>query len=98
MNRVPLPDQLPYQFQSPRVSPFWVSTSRLAVVRLGEPINVGARLSPGGGRSPGLASTLTAEMEERIQSLPNQIGPGRPLPEFMTTPATSPGPVDVSIP
>ena len=73
-------------------------TPRKAVVRLGEPIDVGARLAPGGGRTPGLASTLTAELEARIQSLLDQIGPGRPLPEFMTTPATSPGPVGVSIP
>ena len=31
MNRLPLPDQLPYHFHPPRVSPFWVSTSRLFV-------------------------------------------------------------------
>jgi len=31
MNRLPLPDQLPYHFLPPRVSPFWVSTSRLFV-------------------------------------------------------------------
>jgi len=31
LNRLPLPDELPYRFQPPRVSPFWVSTSRLLV-------------------------------------------------------------------
>ena len=31
MNRLPLPDQLPYHFLPPRVSPFWVSTSRLFI-------------------------------------------------------------------
>ena len=29
MNRLPLSDELPYRFHPPRVSPFWVSTSRL---------------------------------------------------------------------
>ncbi len=55
---------------------------RRAVVRLGEPIDVGRRLEPG-GRSPGLGATLTAELESRIQSLLDEIGPGRPLPEAM---------------
>jgi 1-acyl-sn-glycerol-3-phosphate acyltransferase len=31
MHRLPLPDELPYQFQSPKVSPFWVRASRLFV-------------------------------------------------------------------
>src|SRR4051812_48695508 len=29
MNRLPLSDELPYRFHPPRVSPFWVTTSRL---------------------------------------------------------------------
>ncbi len=58
---------------------------RRAVVRLGEPIDVGRRLAPG-GRSPGLGSTLTAELETRIQALLDEIGPGRPLPEAMIAP------------
>jgi 1-acyl-sn-glycerol-3-phosphate acyltransferase len=31
MHRLPLPDELPYQFQPPRLSPFWVRASRLFV-------------------------------------------------------------------
>ncbi|HMF35826.1 MAG TPA: 1-acyl-sn-glycerol-3-phosphate acyltransferase, partial [Isosphaeraceae bacterium] len=31
MHRLPLPDELPYQFQPPRLSPFWVRASRLYV-------------------------------------------------------------------
>ncbi len=59
---------------------------RRALVRLGEPIDVGASLAPG-GRSPGLASALTTELESRIQALLDEIGPGRPLPETMIEPA-----------
>ena len=29
MHKLPLPDELPYQFQPPRLSPFWVRASRL---------------------------------------------------------------------
>ena len=31
MHRLPLPDELPYQFQPPKLSPFWVRASRLYV-------------------------------------------------------------------
>ena len=31
MHRLPLPDELPYQFQPPKLSPFWVRASRLDV-------------------------------------------------------------------
>ena len=55
---------------------------RRAVVRLGEPIDVGRRLSSG-GRTRDLSSALTAELELRIQGLLDEIGPGRPLPEAM---------------
>jgi len=55
---------------------------RRAVVRLGEPIDVGVLCGPG-GRTPGLTSTLTTELETRIQSLLDAIGPGRALPDSM---------------
>jgi hypothetical protein len=53
---------------------------RRAVVRLGEPIDVG-RFLGSGGRARDAASALTAEMEARIQGFLDVIGPGRPLPE-----------------
>jgi 1-acyl-sn-glycerol-3-phosphate acyltransferase len=31
MHRLPLPDELPYRFQPPRLSPFWVRASRLFI-------------------------------------------------------------------
>ena len=52
------------------------------MIRLGEPIDVGQRLVSG-GRSRDLSAVLTAELEMRIQSLLDEIGPGRPLPEAM---------------
>ena len=61
---------------------------RRAVVRLGEPIDVGRRLDAG-KRTPGLASTLTADLEARIQSLLDEIGPGRPLPGAMLDPTSA---------
>ena len=51
---------------------------RRAVVRLGEPIDVRARMSSG-GRPRQAASELTTELESRMQSLLDTIGPGRPL-------------------
>ena len=51
---------------------------RRAVVRLGEPIDVRARMSAG-GRPRQAASELTTELESRMQSLLDTIGPGRPL-------------------
>ena len=53
---------------------------RRALVRLGEPIDVG-RFLVLGGRTRDAASALTTEMETRIQGLLDVIGPGRPLPE-----------------
>jgi hypothetical protein len=55
---------------------------RRAVVRLGEPIDVGVLCGPG-GRTPGLTSTITTDLETRIQSLLDAIGPGRALPDSM---------------
>ena len=51
---------------------------RRAVVRLGAPIDVRARMSAG-GRPRQAASELTSELESRMQSLLDTIGPGRPL-------------------
>lgn len=31
MHRLPLPDELPYHFQPPKLSPFWVRASRLFI-------------------------------------------------------------------
>ncbi len=69
---------------------------RKAVVRLGEPINVGCRLVPK-ARSHGLASCLTAELETRIQSLLDEIGPGRPLPEAMINPVRGADPASAQL-
>jgi hypothetical protein len=52
---------------------------RRVFVRLGEPIDVRARMSAG-GRPRQAASALTTELESRMQSLLDTIGPGRPLP------------------
>jgi hypothetical protein len=49
---------------------------RKVVVRLGEPIDVGAFLASAGKR--GASSVLTQEMERRIQGLLDATGPGRP--------------------
>jgi 1-acyl-sn-glycerol-3-phosphate acyltransferase len=52
---------------------------RRAVIRIGTPIDVGARLSAAG--KPRLAvPALTTALEGQIQSLLDIIGPGRPLP------------------
>jgi 1-acyl-sn-glycerol-3-phosphate acyltransferase len=51
---------------------------RRAVVRIGQPIDVGEHLRAAG--KPRLAvPALTAEMERRIQALLDDIGPGRPV-------------------
>ncbi|GAC1469092.1 MAG: 1-acyl-sn-glycerol-3-phosphate acyltransferase [Isosphaeraceae bacterium] len=55
---------------------------RRALLRLGEPINVGEYLSSG-GRSRDLSAAITVKLESRIQGLLDEIGPGRPLPEAM---------------
>lgn len=59
-----------------------VIDDRVASMLHVEPIDVGRRLAPG-ERSRGLASSLSAELETRIQSLLDEIGPGRPLPGAM---------------
>lgn len=52
---------------------------RRAILKLGEPIDVRARLAA--APKPRLAATaLTAELESRIQSLIDAIPPGRPIP------------------
>ena len=51
---------------------------RRAVLRIGQPIDVGEHLRAAG--KPRLAvPALTAELERRIQALLDEIGPGRPL-------------------
>ncbi|MDX2037284.1 MAG: lysophospholipid acyltransferase family protein [Isosphaeraceae bacterium] len=51
---------------------------RRAIVRIGEPIDVGAFLATSGKR--GASTALTTDLEGRIQALLDAIGPGRPLP------------------
>jgi hypothetical protein len=51
---------------------------RRAVIKLGEPIDVGARLKAGGKLKP-VVGAVTTELEGRIQALLDAIGPGRPL-------------------
>ena len=60
---------------------------RRALVRLGEPIDVTARL--GAGRSRALIATLTTDLEAHMQAVLDEIGPGRALP--MATPPTRTG-------
>jgi len=53
---------------------------RRALVRFGEPIDLGERLGGSGQpRSRHLVPALTAEMETRIQSILDAMPPGRPL-------------------
>ena len=51
---------------------------RRAILRLGEPIDVGARLSSG-GKLRAVVADITVDLERSIQSLLDQIGVGRPL-------------------
>ena len=51
---------------------------RRAIVKIGEPIDVGARLRAG-GKLRAVASRLTSDLESRMQGLLDAIGPGRPL-------------------
>jgi len=51
---------------------------RRAVLKLGEPIDVAARLKVG-GKLKTVVGTVTSELEKRIQALLDAIGPGRPL-------------------
>jgi 1-acyl-sn-glycerol-3-phosphate acyltransferase len=51
---------------------------RRAFLKLGEPIDVAARLKAG-GKLKTVVGTVTAELEGRIQALLDAIGPGRPL-------------------
>ncbi|WP_169977007.1 lysophospholipid acyltransferase family protein [Tautonia rosea] len=64
-------DTLGIPFPSPR-------GPRRAVVRVGEPIDVGA-FANGSERPRRAASALTTTLEERLQGLLDAIGPGRPL-------------------
>jgi 1-acyl-sn-glycerol-3-phosphate acyltransferase len=51
---------------------------RRAIVRFGEPIDVGKRLAAL-GKSRAASSQITDELEERIQGLLDDVGPGRPI-------------------
>jgi 1-acyl-sn-glycerol-3-phosphate acyltransferase len=64
-------DALGHQESTPR-------GPRRAVMRLGEPIDVGKYLASAGKPRTAIPA-LTGELEERIQQLLDQIGPGRPL-------------------
>jgi 1-acyl-sn-glycerol-3-phosphate acyltransferase len=66
-------DALGVQFPAPR-------GPRRVIVKMGEPIDVRSYLQPGGRRSRDATATLTDELESRIQSLMDTLGPGRPLP------------------
>jgi len=50
---------------------------RRGIMRLGEPIDVKARLA-GAGKARQAVSALTCDLEARLQHLLDQIGPGRP--------------------
>ncbi len=63
---------------------------RRAIVKVGEPIDVRSYLQPGGRRSRDATSALTDEVEARIQSLMDSLGPGHPLPESAVVPAGVP--------
>ena len=52
---------------------------RRATIRFGEPIDVGKRLG-GAGRPRLVNARITAELQGSIQTLLDEIGPGRPLP------------------
>jgi len=52
---------------------------RRASVLLGKPIDVGARLTEG-GKLKAVVTSLTTELESGMQSLLDEIGPGRPFP------------------
>jgi 1-acyl-sn-glycerol-3-phosphate acyltransferase len=59
---------------------------RRAIVRFGEPINVGARLAELG--KPRVANgKITEELQGRIQRLLDVIGPGRPVEDRPPTPS-----------
>jgi len=67
---------------------------RRALMRLGEPIDVGKSLKAGGKPR---ALALTTEMEARIQGLLDAIGPGRPLDlkgGTIAPPAAPPAPLE----
>lgn len=53
---------------------------RRAVLRVGEPIDVGA-FAGGGKRPREVVAALTAELEKRLQAELDAIGGGRPLPQ-----------------
>jgi hypothetical protein len=59
---------------------------RRAIVKFGEPIDVGQRLAKLG--KPRLANVqITGELEARIQALLDEIGPGRPLEDGHSHPS-----------
>ena len=53
---------------------------RRAVVRVGTPIDIGARMAAF-SRPRDAVATLTAELERAIQALLDEIGPGTMLPD-----------------
>src|SRR5579864_5887748 len=66
---------------------------RRAILRLGAPINVKERLAASGGKLRKVGEALTSELEARIQSLLDEIGPGRPiLPPVPSSPSSAPSP------
>ncbi len=67
-------DALGVQFPAPR-------GPRRVIVKMGEPIDVRAYLQPGGRRLRDATAALTEDLERRIQSLMDTLGPGRMLPE-----------------
>jgi 1-acyl-sn-glycerol-3-phosphate acyltransferase len=56
---------------------------RRAVLKLGEPIDVAARLKAG-AKLKSVVAALTTELQDRIQELLDAIGPGRPLQRGQT--------------
>lgn len=70
----------------PEVTPH---APRRAVVRLGDPVDVGARLATF-ARPRQAVAALTSELEQGIQTLLDAVGPGRPLP-----PSECPRPADL---
>ncbi len=52
---------------------------RRVILKLGEPIDVAARLKSG-GKLKAVVGSVTTELAERIQAILDAIGPGRPLP------------------
>ena len=59
---------------------------RRAIIRFGEPINVGERLAEL-GKPRAANGKITEELQGRIQHLLDVIGPGRPVEDRAPTPS-----------